>query len=166
MSNDSWETPQYLFDQLNEEFHFDVDLCATQENTKCKEYGIDYLNDRFSNPPYGFYWISGRRQTAFMNPPYSNPLPFVQKAWEDSKYCKIVMLLPVRTSTRWWKIFYYSDNFIRQEVNDRYRVNGYGPKPGAEVRFLPKRVAFVKDGKEVKGTSFDSCLVILDRRNK
>lgn len=33
-----WETPQELFEQLNEEFEFDVDVCATAENTKCKEF--------------------------------------------------------------------------------------------------------------------------------
>lgn len=29
-----WETPQDLFDKLNEEFHFSLDVCATPENTK------------------------------------------------------------------------------------------------------------------------------------
>lgn len=27
--NDEWATPDYLFDELNEEFHFDIDLCPT-----------------------------------------------------------------------------------------------------------------------------------------
>ena len=33
-----WETPQYLFDELNEEFHFTLDPCATHENHKCEKY--------------------------------------------------------------------------------------------------------------------------------
>lgn len=35
---DDWPTPQWLFDELNEEFHFDMDPCATAENAKCINY--------------------------------------------------------------------------------------------------------------------------------
>lgn len=31
-------TPQDFFDQLNNEFHFTLDPCATHENAKCKKY--------------------------------------------------------------------------------------------------------------------------------
>ena len=57
-----WETPQKLFDELNKEFHFTLDPCATKENAKCKKFytkeddGLskDWLNERvFMNPPYG-----------------------------------------------------------------------------------------------------------------
>lgn len=37
-NTDMWETPQWLFDQLNEEFHFTVDVCAVAENAKCRTY--------------------------------------------------------------------------------------------------------------------------------
>lgn len=33
-----WETPQNLFDELNREFNFDLDPCATHENAKCERY--------------------------------------------------------------------------------------------------------------------------------
>ena len=35
---DEWATPQYLFDQLDAEFHFDLDPAATDENHKCEQY--------------------------------------------------------------------------------------------------------------------------------
>ena len=35
---DEWETPQAFFDALNQEFHFTLDVCATDENAKCAEY--------------------------------------------------------------------------------------------------------------------------------
>ena len=35
---DLWETPQELFDRLDARFHFEVDVCATAENAKCKRY--------------------------------------------------------------------------------------------------------------------------------
>lgn len=33
-----WATPQDFFDKLDEEFHFDLDVCATPENAKCGKY--------------------------------------------------------------------------------------------------------------------------------
>lgn len=44
-------------------------------------------------------------EMVFVNPPYSNILPFVEKAissWRSWR-TKIVMLLPVRTDTKWFK---------------------------------------------------------------
>ncbi len=35
---DLWETPQEVFDRLDARFHFEVDVCATAENAKCKRY--------------------------------------------------------------------------------------------------------------------------------
>lgn len=37
-ASDMWETPQNLFDELNSEFNFDLDPCATPENAKCERY--------------------------------------------------------------------------------------------------------------------------------
>ena len=43
------------------------------------------------------------KDKTYVNPPYSNPLPWVEKAIEESKKGKtIVMLLKVDTSTRWF----------------------------------------------------------------
>ena len=36
-NNDEWETPQYIYDMLNDEFKFDIDVAASYENRKCKE---------------------------------------------------------------------------------------------------------------------------------
>lgn len=36
--SDEWSTPQAIFDELNEEFGFDLDPCATSENHKCNRY--------------------------------------------------------------------------------------------------------------------------------
>lgn len=39
MSNtDQWETPQETFDNLNREFHFNLDPCADNTNHKCDTY--------------------------------------------------------------------------------------------------------------------------------
>lgn len=39
---DYWETPQNLFNQLNDEFNFTLDPCSTHENAKCdKHYTVE-----------------------------------------------------------------------------------------------------------------------------
>lgn len=55
-------TPQKFYDQLNEEFGFTLDPCATEENHKCEKYYTkedDWLKQSrdneivYCNPPYG-----------------------------------------------------------------------------------------------------------------
>ena len=36
--DECWETPQNFFDELDKEFHFNLDPCATPENAKCAEF--------------------------------------------------------------------------------------------------------------------------------
>lgn len=57
-----WETPQGFFDELDREFHFTLDPCATLDNAKCGKYytreqdGLkqDWTGERvYCNPPYG-----------------------------------------------------------------------------------------------------------------
>lgn len=35
---DDWSTPQDFFDELDKEFHFDLDPCADENNHKCETY--------------------------------------------------------------------------------------------------------------------------------
>ena len=150
--SDSWGTPQWLFDELNAEFDFKIDLAATRDNKKCRDFAHDYLSD--------IYVIDGQHMTTtltegshWLNPPYGNPRPFVEKAYRDSKKCAIVLLLKCDTSTKTWGVFY---DYEKQQA-----------KPGVQIRFLPKRVKFEApkefEGK-VSGASFASVLVIMDRR--
>lgn len=37
-NTDEWATPQAVFDELNHEFGFTLDACATAENAKCPNY--------------------------------------------------------------------------------------------------------------------------------
>ena len=57
---DLWETPQDLFDELDKEFHFNLDVCANSENTKCDVY-YNKEQDGLKQPWYGNVWC---------NPPY------------------------------------------------------------------------------------------------
>ena len=35
---EDWETPQELFEELNREFNFELDVCADESNRKCERY--------------------------------------------------------------------------------------------------------------------------------
>ena len=35
---DMWATPQGFFDELDREFHFELDVCAAPENSKCRRF--------------------------------------------------------------------------------------------------------------------------------
>lgn len=37
-SSEEWGTPQTLFNRLNKEFNFTLDICASKENAKCPKY--------------------------------------------------------------------------------------------------------------------------------
>ena len=58
---DEWETPQILFQALDREFGFDLDVCATPENAKCRLYytrnqdglRMPWSGTVWCNPPYG-----------------------------------------------------------------------------------------------------------------
>lgn len=111
-NTDEWATPQWLFDTLNNEFHFDVDVCADHKNHKCDKY-FSKEEDGLSQQWNGVVWC---------NPPYGNEISkWVEKAYEYfTRGGTVVMLVPARTDTRWWH------NYIRK----------------GEVRFIKGRLKF------------------------
>ncbi len=103
-ATDDWATPQPLFDQLNAEFAFTLDPCASAKNAKCPRYFTpeeDGLRQDWS------------KETVFMNPPYGRVIGlWVRKAYESAQGGGVVVcLLPARTDTRWWH-----DYVMRGEV--------------------------------------------------
>ena len=129
---DDWETPQWLFDQLNEEFYFGLDVCASAENTKCL-YFFDKKTD-------GLRQNWGGRGTIWCNPPYGREISaWVQKAAEEAEHGNTtVMLIPARTDTKWFHEYVYQ-------------------KPNVEIRFLKGRLKF---GKAENSAPFPSMILI------
>lgn len=92
---DLWSTPQSLFNELNEVYHFTLDVCALPCNAKCSKYftpNDDGLMQSWSN------------HIVWCNPPYGYAIRhWVKKAYDESmNHTKIVMLLPARTDTMWF----------------------------------------------------------------
>lgn len=71
-SNSEWATPAKLFEELDREFHFTLDPCATDENHKCEKYYTKEQDGLLQD------W-SG--ETVFMNPPYKGITPWIRKAF-------------------------------------------------------------------------------------
>lgn len=57
---DDWQTPQWLFDELDKQYKFDIDCCATKENSKCPASSDDF--ERIGPMQVSICW---------MNPPFT-----------------------------------------------------------------------------------------------
>lgn len=89
-----WETPDSIFKPLDEEFNFDIDVCADAKNAKCKRF-FSLSDDGLSRQWEGACW---------MNPPFGSQGKWVEKAFVESMRngTTVVCLLPARTNTNWW----------------------------------------------------------------
>lgn len=130
--SNEWTTTQYLFDELNEEFNFTLDPCATDENAKCSKYFTiedDGLSKDWSN------------DVVFMNPPYGREIKrWVKKAYEESlNGATVVCLIPARTDTTYWH------DFIFDKADD--------------IKFLKGRLKF---GNGKNSAPFPSAIVIYE----
>lgn len=88
---DNWATPLDLFQQLDKEFGFTLDVCASKDNHKCERY-FSKEDDALKQEWKGVCW---------MNPPYGKEIKaFMKKAYESAKAGAIVVcLVPARTDT-------------------------------------------------------------------
>jgi site-specific DNA-methyltransferase (adenine-specific) len=102
-----WATPQAFFDELDKEFNFTLDPCATPQNAKCARYftkEIDGLSQ------------SWRGEIVFCNPPYGRDLSkWVAKAYTEtlSGATLVVMLIPARTDTSYFHDYIYKKHEVR-----------------------------------------------------
>ena len=140
-ASDEWETPKWLFDLLDNEFHFDYDLACTHQNCKCKNGVFSPEQDALIFP---WRWLAVRSIVGFLNPPYSKIAAFMKKAYEESlKGAVVVCLIPCRTDTRYWHDYVMKAQEIRF-VKGRLKFNGGScgaPFPSCVVIFNNKGVA-------------------------
>lgn len=118
-ASEEWPTPQAFFDELNQEFGFTLDPCATAQNHKCLTY-FTKSDDGLSKD-----W-GGHR--VFANPPYGRGIiEWARKCHEASQDgALVVLLVHARTDTRWFHEWVYGK---------------------AELRFVKGRLKF-GDGKQ------------------
>jgi len=131
-----WATPQELWDELNDEFHFTLDVASTDENKKCQKHftiKTNGLNQDWS------------KDICWMNPPYGGHTgTWLRKAWEESKRGATVVCLIVSSTDRsYWHDFIFPY--------------------ATEIRFLRGRVTF---GEAKTTAPFASAIVIFSPRKE
>lgn len=112
---EDWRTPRWLFERLDAEFHFTLDVCAQAHNAQCQDYinpATDALRDDVSWGARGFF---------FMNPPFGQknlPQWMAKAAMTCASGTGGVCLVPVRADAYWWHEFAvpYEVRFIRSRV--------------------------------------------------
>ena len=125
-----WSTPQYFFDELNKEFNFTLDPCATKQNAKCNKFYTQDDNGLEKD------W---QGEIVFCNPPYGRKIKhWVKKCQEESQKTNtlVVMLIPARTDTSYFHDYIYNKS---------------------EIRFVRGRLKF---GDSKQGAPFPSMIVI------
>ena len=130
-NSNEWATPQKFFDELNAEFGFTLDPCATDKNHKCPLYFTQTANGLLQN------W-GGQR--VFCNPPYGRAIgTWVRKCYEEAQKpdTLVVMLIPARTDTAYFHDYIYHK--------------------AKEVRFIRGRLHF---NESPQGAPFPSMVVI------
>ena len=106
-NTNEWATPVKFFEELNKEFNFTLDPCATKENAKCRKFFTANEDGLLQD------W-SG--ETVFCNPPYGRELPkWVKKCYEEhiKHGITIVMLIPARTDTSYFHEYIYGKSEVR-----------------------------------------------------
>jgi site-specific DNA-methyltransferase (adenine-specific) len=131
---DEWATPQELFDALDAEFDFTVDVCATASNAKCDHFWAE------TDMPLWLDWTSER---CWMNPPYSAVDEWIAKAHDTGTAGGLVVcLVPSRTDVAWF----------------------WDHARHGEVRFLKGRQWFVDDEGNTGPAPFPSAVIVFGGR--
>ncbi len=100
---DDWETPKWLLDIAFPNGFFDP----------CPLRGTGGLERE---------WPTDR--PVFINPPYSNPRPWVARAYLHGG--PVALLLPISPESEWWE--FYHDKFKVTPISVRLRFRGYWDK--------------------------------------
>ena len=136
MSSDDWCTPQCVIDLVHEFWIGgpDLDPCSTEHSTVSAQWDISPPDDGLEA-----VW-SGLR--VWLNPPYSDPAPWVARAVAHDG--EVLLLLKLDPSTRWWQLLWTRDLSL----------------------CLPyKRLKFESQGEPSTTAPFPSALVYLGGRN-
>lgn len=181
-SVDDRETPADVYDPLNAEFKFTLDVAAARHNAKCaRYYTLGPANDVWLPKQRSLFelvqdihqaqpdtqalgydglvmpWARGER--IWCNPPFSNIEPWVERATFSP--ATVVMLLPAnRTEQPWWQKYI-------EPFRDGEGVLDDDPR----THFLAGRRNFKNRGEAItnrtsKNPPFGIVIVTWDRREK
>lgn len=153
---DLWRTPPEVYNTLNKEFNFIADMASTHENA------LHTLHFTEENDSLSLDWArlpclqSDRLEFVWLNPPYSDPMPWVKKALEaQSNGLGVVMLLNNDTSVGWFAEALKGASEIRHIIADEVPESKRGYSSG--------RLAFLNsEGKPVSGNNKPQFLIVFN----
>ncbi|MFC0940140.1 DNA N-6-adenine-methyltransferase [Pasteurella multocida] len=163
-NRDHYRTPKYIFNWLRHRHGwFHIDGCATEENALAPHWigpGSDVCEDFLSDDLLDVLLEQVIEQADllrfYVNPPYSDPLPFVKRAAElrNAGYV-VVMLLPADKTVEWYKV-------VQDNANEVIDIIGYYDEKNN--KYHSGRIRFInpKTGKEVAGNNKGSMIVVFD----
>ena len=146
MGNQDWETPPDFWAVLNEEFGFQLDAAASVNNTKCKAYIEEGALWE------GCAWVCETeigvwRTRVYCNPPFTNMMPWVQKAYAEAQkhpYAVVGVVGPLSAAK--WFVFCY--------------------EAAREIRILTPRIQFVAPpGLKQSSNSKDNVFIVFRYRS-
>jgi len=126
---DEWNTPQDLYDELNKEYGFTLDPCATIDSAKCDKF-YTKEEDGLSKDWSGEY--------VFMNPPYGREISKWVKKASEARSAVVVCLIPSRTDTKYWHKYIFGKAHKILFIKGRLKFSDYknsAPFPSAIIVF-------------------------------
>ena len=137
-------TPDEIFNPLDEEFDFRVDLCASKENTLLSKF-YTKEDDLFKQEI---------KETGFANIEFVRAKKFAKFFHEQSnKYgSTIVMLCTVKSNTNWWRDYVMKAKEVRF-INGKVYFKAEGNTQG--LRFPCAIVIFAPHKGDTKFTIFE-----------
>lgn len=133
--SEEWSTPDDFFKNLDDEFHFTLDPCATDANHKCEKYYTKEQDGLAQD------WTG---ETVFCNPPYGRGMErWVNKCYEHAQNGGVVvMLIFARTDTKYFHEMIYHNAELRF-VKGRLKFGGSrnsAPFPSMVVVFKKRNL--------------------------
>ncbi len=139
-----WATPRQLFEMLDREFHFTLDVCASEQTATCADW---FASGALERP-----WVPVEDGAVWCNPPYGREVgAWVEKAYREARshFTTVVMLLPARTDTAWFHNYCLKGEirFLRGRLtfDDRPTTRGRCPFPSIIVVFWRGRYTNKED---------------------
>lgn len=130
-ATDDWSTPVDFFREMDREFGFTLDVCASAENAKVSRF-YTREEDGLLQPWDGVCWL---------NPPYGETIgQWIERAYYAAlDGVTVVCLVPARTDTAWWHDWAMKATEIRY-LRGRLKFGGgknSAPFPSAVLVFRP-----------------------------
>lgn len=122
---DLWRTPPEIFATLDREFNFVADMASSHENALCETHFTeedDSLSLDWAQMINALV-LGNQTKYVWLNPPYSNPLPWVKKAVESqANGLGVVMLLNYDHSVSWFCEALKGVSEIRNIITDGQKI--------------------------------------------